>query len=102
MAQFEFRLNGELVRVEATAALPVLGLLRRVLSYRALVKKTSELPVVQHVPLKQPQDYRLLGSSVPRVDVEEKVLGRAQYGLDVRLAGMLFRASSGPLCSEAA
>jgi isoquinoline 1-oxidoreductase beta subunit len=42
-----------------------------------------------NVTLKSPQDYRLLGQPLPRKDLAEKVNGTAQYGLDVRVPGML-------------
>jgi isoquinoline 1-oxidoreductase beta subunit len=40
--------------------------------------------------LKHPRDYTLIGSSPPRLDVEPKSTGAAQFGLDVRVPGMLY------------
>jgi CO/xanthine dehydrogenase Mo-binding subunit len=42
------------------------------------------------VQLKDPKEFRLIGTSVPRIDEPEIVTGKAIYGLDVRLPGMLF------------
>jgi isoquinoline 1-oxidoreductase beta subunit len=42
--------------------------------------------------LKKPEDYRLVGRSLPRLDIPEKVDGTAGFGMDVQLPGMLFGA----------
>ena len=44
------------------------------------------------VTLKNRKDWTLIGQSLPRRDVPAKVNGTAQFGLDVRLPGMLFAA----------
>ena len=38
---------------------------------------------------KQPKDYRIVGTSVPRWDIPEKVFGSFTYMQDVKVAGML-------------
>ena len=38
------------------------------------------------------QDWKLIGQSTARTDIPSKVTGQAQFGLDVRLPGMLFAA----------
>jgi isoquinoline 1-oxidoreductase subunit beta len=50
------------------------------------------LPVVDKSQLKKTADFRLLGKDVPRVDGPDKVTGRARFGIDQRLPGMLFAA----------
>ncbi len=42
------------------------------------------------VDLRDPSEWRLLGRSLPRVDMVEKVTGTAGFGIDVRLPGMKF------------
>ena len=42
--------------------------------------------------LKDRKDWKLIGQSAPRADIPAKINGTAQYGLDVRLPGMLFAA----------
>jgi isoquinoline 1-oxidoreductase beta subunit len=42
--------------------------------------------------LKKPSQFRLIGKDVVRVDVPDKVNGRAQYSIDVQLPGMLYGA----------
>jgi len=47
-------------------------------------------PQFSRAQLKSPKQFRLIGKNVPRVDVPDKVAGRAQYGIDVRMPGMLY------------
>ncbi len=42
------------------------------------------------VTVKAQQDWKLLGTSPARLDVVEKTLGTAQFGIDIRLEGMLY------------
>jgi isoquinoline 1-oxidoreductase subunit beta len=57
--------------------------------YGALVDKASALPVPKNVALKDPKDFRLLGQSLPRLDIPEKVNGKAGFGIDVKRPGLL-------------
>src|SRR5438445_11528578 len=59
----------------------------RSLGYGALVARAATLPVPENPPLKSPADFRILGTRGPRVDTPDKVIGRAGYGLDVRVPG---------------
>jgi isoquinoline 1-oxidoreductase subunit beta len=62
---------------------------KRRLSYGALATKAATLPVPQDVPLKEPKDWTIIGARVPRLDTPAKVDGSAQFGIDVRVPGML-------------
>jgi isoquinoline 1-oxidoreductase beta subunit len=64
----------------------------RSLSYGDLVAAASALPVPKEPRLKDPSAYRLVGTRVPRVDGPPIVTGRARYGIDTRVDGMLFAA----------
>ncbi|MBS0365740.1 MAG: xanthine dehydrogenase family protein molybdopterin-binding subunit [Proteobacteria bacterium] len=61
----------------------------RSLSYGQLADSAAGLPVPKQVALKKPADSRLIGKPLPRLDTAQKVDGRAQFGLDMRLPGML-------------
>ncbi len=61
----------------------------RRLRYGALAEKASTLPVPQQVPLKRQKDFRLLGRSLPRRDVPEKVTGKAVFGIDIQRPNLL-------------
>ena len=43
----------------------------------------------KEVALKDPKDFTLLGKSLPRLDIPEKVNGTAGFGIDVKRPGML-------------
>ena len=60
----------------------------RQLSYGALAETAAKLPVPTQVSLKDPKDFRLIGTPAKRLDTPAKVNGTTQYGIDVRLPGM--------------
>lgn len=62
------------------------------LGYGQLTARAATLPVPENPPLKSPAEFTLLGTHVPRVDVPAKVTGKAQFGIDVRVPGMVFAA----------
>jgi isoquinoline 1-oxidoreductase beta subunit len=59
-------------------------------AYGSLVDAASQLKPPTEIPLKDPKQFTLIGKSVRRLDTPSKVNGTAQFGLDVRLPGMLF------------
>jgi len=72
----------------ATKGVVLHGPTGRKLSYGALASKAALLPVPTQVPLKDPKDWTLIGTPAKRLDARDKVNGKAQYGIDVRLPGM--------------
>ncbi|MBP0592522.1 xanthine dehydrogenase family protein molybdopterin-binding subunit [Paraburkholderia sp. LEh10] len=65
---------------------------KRSIAYGQLVEAAAKLPVPQNVPLKDPKDFRLIGTQLKRLDSPEKVNGSARFGLDVRLPDMVYAA----------
>jgi len=63
---------------------------KRQLTYGSLAEVAARLPVPQNVPLKDPREFRIIGKPAKRLDTPDKVNGSAQYGIDVRLAGMYY------------
>ncbi|OLL28798.1 aldehyde dehydrogenase [Burkholderia sp. SRS-W-2-2016] len=61
-------------------------------SYGQLAQAAAALPVPQNVALKDPKDFKLIGTPAKRLDSPEKVDGTAMFGLDVRLPGMVYAA----------
>ena len=61
----------------------------RRLKYGALVDKAAALPVPKDVKIKDPKNFTLMGKSLPRLDIPEKVNGSAVFGMDVKLPGLL-------------
>ena len=64
----------------------------RAIGYGKLVDAAARLPVPQNVPLKDPKDFKLIGTTAKRLDSPEKVDGTAMFGLDVRLPDMKYAA----------
>ena len=62
---------------------------KRRLTYDKLVAKAAQLPVPKDPPLKDPKDFRLVGTRTRRLDTPSKVDGSAQFGIDVKVPGML-------------
>jgi isoquinoline 1-oxidoreductase beta subunit len=60
----------------------------RRLTYGALVDRVATLPMPDHVALKDPKDFTLIGTSAKRLDAPDKVNGKAQFGIDVKVPGM--------------
>jgi len=58
-------------------------------SFGELAEAAAQQPVPEQVFLKDPEQFRLIGSHVPRKDDSAKVRGRAVFTQDVQLDGML-------------
>jgi CO/xanthine dehydrogenase Mo-binding subunit len=59
------------------------------LSYGSLIGDGFKLEVNPKVVLKNPNDYRVIGKSIQRVDIPEKVTGEYVYMHDFKLPGIL-------------
>src|SRR5262245_17328503 len=64
----------------------------RKLGYGELVDAAAKLPVPENVVLKDPAQFKLIGTPHRRLDTSGKVNGSAKYGIDKRLPGMKFAA----------
>jgi isoquinoline 1-oxidoreductase beta subunit len=60
----------------------------RRISYGDLAADAARMPVPDHVALKDPAEFRLIGNSEKRLDTPAKVNGTAVYGIDVRPPGV--------------
>jgi isoquinoline 1-oxidoreductase beta subunit len=68
---------------------------RRV-QFGELVASTSTLAPATRFTLKAPADYRLVGTSAPRLDARAKSDGSAAFGIDARPAGLRYAALALP------
>src|SRR5256885_17136435 len=53
-------------------------------SYGTLVARAATLPVPKDVPLKEPKDFRLVGTRVPRLDTPSKRSEERRVGKECR------------------
>src|SRR5712671_6525538 len=61
----------------------------RRLSFGTLAAKAATVPLPHDVPLKDPKDWKILGTRVKRLDSPAKVDGSAVFGIDVKAPGLL-------------
>ena len=67
------------------------------LSYAQVVQGVSDWDVPKRPPeLKPTSEFHTVGKALGRVDLEAKLTGRAVYGYDVRVPGMLYGAVARP------
>ena len=62
----------------------------RAIDYGELTEVAASLPVPARPRLKDPSQFTLIGTRVALLDTRDKITGRAVYGIDVRVPGMLF------------
>ena len=60
----------------------------RKLAYGVLAPAAAKLSAPQDVKIKDDKDLKLIGKPMKRLDTPDKVNGKAQYGIDVRMDGL--------------
>lgn len=60
------------------------------LGYGELVETASVLKVPEEPVLKDAKDFKILGKSAPRLDIPLKTSGKAVFGIDAEVPGMVF------------
>ncbi|HYE94388.1 MAG TPA: molybdopterin cofactor-binding domain-containing protein, partial [Terriglobales bacterium] len=55
-------------------------------------KAPAELPKIDPKDLKKPDQFRLIGRDLPRVELPDKITGRAKFGIDSELPDMVYGA----------
>ncbi|MEJ2483503.1 MAG: xanthine dehydrogenase family protein molybdopterin-binding subunit [Gemmatimonadota bacterium] len=61
----------------------------RSLRYGELAAIAATLTPPESVPLRDPSEWKVIGTPTKRLDTPEKITGRAKFGIDVQLEGML-------------
>lgn len=84
--------SGELVVHDSTISHPKS---KKSMSYADIVKsgkatKTFTPDELKAIKLKTPDQYTMIGVSVPQIDIPSKTNGTAKYGIDVMLPGMVY------------
>lgn len=67
----------------------VISPLGKKLGYGELAEAAMKQPVPETVKLKDPKDFRLIGKPTGRLDAKAKSSGHQDYGIDMKLPGML-------------
>lgn len=67
----------------------VVGLQGKVFTYGELADAAAKLPVPKDVKLKPRTAFQIIGKSRRRLDTPAKIDGSAEFGMDVKLPGML-------------
>jgi isoquinoline 1-oxidoreductase subunit beta len=64
----------------------------RKLAYGQLAAEASRIPLpdAKTIKLKEPSQFTLVGRSTPHLDIPDKCTGKARFGLDVRIPGMVY------------
>lgn len=60
------------------------------LSYGQLIEASADIEIPKRIFLKEPDEFKIIGSPVQRKDVPGKIDGTAKYGIDTRLPEQLF------------
>jgi isoquinoline 1-oxidoreductase beta subunit len=66
------------------------------LTFGQLSLKAATLPVPQDAPLKKESEFRYIGKSMPRVDIPDKVSGKAIFGMDIDIPDMCYAVLARP------
>src|SRR5438309_9689218 len=61
----------------------------RKLTYGQLAEAAAKMTPPAEVTLKDPKTFKLIGKPVKRLDTSEKINGKAVFGIDVKMPGML-------------
>ena len=64
----------------------------RSLGYGLLAADAATISLREEPAIKTPEQFKLIGTSQPRLDTPAKVVGAAQFGIDTRLPGMVYAA----------
>ena len=59
-------------------------------TYGQMAEAASKQPVPEKPSIKAAKDFRVVGKRIPRLDVPAKVNGTAEFGIDVKLPGMVY------------
>jgi isoquinoline 1-oxidoreductase beta subunit len=71
------------------------------LDYGSLVAEAAKLSLPENPPLKNASDFKIIGRRTARIDGPEIVSGKARYGIDVKIPGMLYASLERPPFSGA-
>ena len=59
-------------------------------TYGSLAAAAAKLPVPKDVVLREPKNFKIVGKATKRLDTPGKVNGTTEFGIDVKLPGMVY------------
>lgn len=60
------------------------------MGYGAVVKEAAVLEVPENIGLKDPKDFKIIGTDAQNVDIDKIISGKPLFGLDYKEEGMLY------------
>tara|TARA_R100001369_G_scaffold44484_1_gene70592 strand:+ start:602 stop:2719 length:2118 start_codon:yes stop_codon:yes gene_type:complete len=60
------------------------------LGYGDVVREAAALEVPENVTLKEPKDFKVIGTDAPNVDIDKIITGKPLFGLDYKVEGMVY------------
>ncbi len=66
----------------------------RAATFAELAAAAARVAISQEPEIRSPEQYQLAGKPLARLDTPAKVTGRAQFGIDVKVPGMLYAAAA--------
>ena len=60
------------------------------LGYGDVVKEAAAMEVPENATLKEPKDYKIIGTAAKNVDIDKIITGKPLYGLDFKTDGMVY------------
>jgi isoquinoline 1-oxidoreductase subunit beta len=60
------------------------------LTFGELAEKASKMPVPENPPLKDPKDFKLVGTWIPQMATPDRSSGKAMFAIDLKIPGMLY------------
>src|SRR5512133_912477 len=73
----------------------------RRLEYGSLVADAAKVQLPENPPLKAASDFKIIGQRIARIDGPDIVSGKARYGIDIKVPGMLYASLERPPFSGA-
>lgn len=63
---------------------------KRSFTYGELAEAAAKLDVPENPPLKNPKDFKIVGTWVPQIETRNRSTGNAKFGIDTKIPGMLY------------
>jgi len=60
------------------------------LGYGELVKEAALLEIPENIKLKDPKDFKIIGTDISNVDIDRIITGKPLYGIDYKEEGMVY------------